>query len=107
LPHQIGHLFEIQRAGPHEGHELAFAAFVFDESFALGRDSGRRDGKHVVRLQGRVGDAPDMLQLIEDQPFGLMHRFGDAPPRFYLFAAVDARRPGITLSLHRYTRWLR
>src|ERR1700704_878654 len=35
------------------------------------------------------------------QSFGLVHRLGDLPPGFHLFAAVDAWRPGVTLALHR------
>src|SRR3984893_89435 len=45
-------------------------------------------------------------ELAEHQSRCLMHRVGDAPPRLDLLAAVNARRPGIALTLHGHLRRL-
>src|SRR3984957_4873512 len=104
LRHDVGHLFNVERARPYEGNKFAFAALVLDESFALRNNGGGGDREHIVGLQGRVRNAPDVPKLIEDQSVGLMHRLGDPMPRLYLLTAVDARRPGVTLALHRNLR---
>ena len=41
-----------------------------------------------------------MPKLQEDPAALVVHRVGHQPPAFNLFAAVNARRPGITLPLH-------
>jgi hypothetical protein len=106
LRHDVGNLFDIECARPYERNKFAFAALVFDEGLAL-RYAGRgRDREHVVGLQGRVGNPPDVPKLIEDQSARLMHRPGDPMPRLHLLMAVDARSPGVTLALHRYLRRL-
>src|ERR1700750_1253952 len=69
-----------------------------------GINGGGGDREHIVGLQGRVRNAPDVPKLIEDQSVGLMHRLGDPMPCLDLFMAVDARRPGVTLALHRNLR---
>jgi len=106
LSDDVGHLFDIQCTRPHKRNKFTFAALVFDEGFALGYDGGRRDREHVVGLQRRMRDAPDVPKLIEDQSVGLAHRLGDPVPRFHLLTAVDAGGPGVTLALHRYLRGL-
>lgn len=71
------------------------AALVLNEGFALRYDvvGGKRE--HIVGLQGRVRNAPDVPKLIEDQAASLMHRLGHPAPRLYLLTAVDAGRPGV------------
>jgi hypothetical protein len=41
-------------------------------------------------------------ELQEDQAAGLVHRVGDEAPALDLFAAVNAGRPGVALSLLRH-----
>ena len=48
-----------------------------------------------------MGDAADVPELQEDQTAGLVHGVGDPSPTFDLFVAVNTRRPGVALSLHR------
>jgi hypothetical protein len=45
-------------------------------------------------------NAPDVPELIEDEPVGLMHRLGDLTPRLHLLTAVYAGSPCVTLALH-------
>jgi hypothetical protein len=74
-----------QKSGPadDERNQFAFATLVFDKGLAFRDYRRRRNRKHVVRLQRRMRDAPDMPELIEDQSFGLVHRLGDLPPGFH------------------------
>jgi hypothetical protein len=66
LCHKVGNLFDDQCARPHERNKFAFAALVLDKGLALRDDGGGRDGEHVVGLQGRMRNAPDVPKLIED-----------------------------------------
>jgi hypothetical protein len=91
-------------ARAYERNKLAFAALVFDEGLALGYDGRGRDREHVVGLQRRVRNAPDVPELAEDQSVGLVHRLRNPAPRLHLLATVDARSPGVTLALHRHLR---
>ena len=47
-----------------------------------------------------MGDTADVPELQEDQTAGFVYRVGDQAPAFNLFAAVNARRPRVPLSLH-------
>src|ERR1700731_258292 len=49
-----------------------------------------------------MGDASDLPELQEDQAASLVHRVGDEAPALDLFAAVNAGRPGVALSLLRH-----
>jgi hypothetical protein len=62
----------------------------------LGRIAEGATGS-IWSLQARMGDAPGVSQLVEDQPAGPAHHIGDQTPALDLLAAVDARRPGVAL----------
>ena len=102
LPDEVGHFLDLERPRRDEWDQFPLALFVLDECLAGGLDGRGRDREQAVRLQGRVRDASDVPELQEDQSAGLMHRIGDQSPALDLFAAVNARRPGIALSLHRH-----
>ena len=92
------------RAAVTNGTSSPSPALILNEGLTLRHNGGGRDRKHIVGLQGRVRNAPDVPKLIEDQSVSLMHRLGDPMPRLYLLTAVDARRPGVALALHRNLR---
>jgi hypothetical protein len=101
---EVRHLLKVQRAWGDERDQLALAAVVLDERLAVRPDRRGCDGKHVVRLQRRVRDPADMPQLQEDQAAGPVDGAGDQAPALDLLLAVDARRPGVALPLHRHLR---
>ena len=82
------------------GGGLVVAAIGLDHiALGVGLNGRRGDRVGAARLQQRVGDAPDVPELQEDAPAGLMHGLGDLLPAGDLFGTVDARCPGIALAL--------
>jgi hypothetical protein len=84
-----------------ERNQFPLAVLILDERLTASLDGRGRDRKHAVGLQRWMGDASDMPKLQEDQAAGLVHRVGYEAPALDLFAAVNAGRPGIALSLLR------
>src|ERR1700730_14725311 len=97
----VGHLLDRQGPRRDERNQFALDVFILDERLATRLDGRGRDRKHAVGLQRRMRDASDVPELQEDQAAGLVHRVGDEAPALDLFAAVNARRPGVALSLLR------
>jgi hypothetical protein len=90
-----------------ERNQFPLAVLILDERLTASLDGRGRDRKHAVGLQRWMGDASDMPKLQEDQAAGLVHRVGYEAPALDLFAAVNAGRPGIALSLLRHLGRLR
>ena len=100
LSDEVGHLLDLQGPRRHERSQFPLAFFVLDQRLPLG-----------WMAEGATGSIPsgcsegarcaDMPELQEDQAAGLVYRVGDQPPALDLLAAVNARRPGVALSLHR------
>jgi hypothetical protein len=44
LRHDVGHLFDVERARPYERNKFAFAALVLDEGFTLRYNGGGTTG---------------------------------------------------------------
>ena len=57
-------------------------------------------------MQRGVGNAPDVPELEENPSARGVHRICDETPALDLLAAVNAGRPCVTLTLHRYLRRL-
>ena len=56
---------------------------------AFGGDGARCDGQFAVQVQ-RVGNPPNVPQLQEDAPTGVMDGLGDVGPAANLFVGPDA-----------------
>src|SRR5215469_5155860 len=74
---------------------------VCREGFCVRPNGGRRDRQGTARLEGGMGDAPDMPELGHHAAATGMDCTGHAFPACDLLGAVDTRRADIALALGR------
>jgi hypothetical protein len=71
------------------------------EGLSLRPDGGRRNRQRSARLEGRMGDAPDVPKLKHDMAAGDMNCFGHTFPALDLLSAVNSRSRDVALTLWR------